>query len=111
VALPEYHRQVRGGPVIILRDEEVIGGWIVLICDACGLERKPGDWPQCPHIPGKFGDDPIEPYFDEHITESGEMITTKGQRRSIMSRNKLEYRKKRTDLLTGQRIFFDMGRK
>lgn len=95
---PEYHAEERNGTE-------------VLICDECGKERRCGDWPQCPHIPGLFGEEPLEPYFDEHISESGELITTRGQRAAIMRREGLEFRKKRTDLLTGRRIHFDMGRR
>jgi len=86
-------------------------GTEVLICVECGNQRRVRDWPQCPHEPvHNFGEEPLEPYFDEHISESGEWITTRGQRRAIMNRNHLEYRKKRTDLLTGRVRHFDMGR-
>jgi hypothetical protein len=82
----------------------------VLACSDCGAPRRPGDWPQCPHIPGNFGEEPIEPYFDEHITTEGAWITTRGQRQAIMRANNLEYRKKRTDLLPGTTRYFDMSR-
>jgi len=100
MAFPEYH-------------EETLDGRIVYVCDECGSRRTPGDWMQCPHLneKGSFGEDPLEPYFDEHITERGEYITSRGQRRTIMNANHLEYRKKRTDLLTGQRTYFDQGRR
>lgn len=62
------------------------------LCDKCGSEINVGDWPFCPHGPaGRFGDDPIEPYWDENITQGGAMITTRGERRAIMSRAHLDY--------------------
>lgn len=68
-------------------------------CDDCGKELQIGDWPFCNgdsanHEPAKrFNYDAIKPYFDEDITERGEWITTIGQRRAIMAKNHLEYRK------------------
>lgn len=82
----------------------------VLKCVDCGGIRRPGDWPQCPHVPGHFGDDPIEPYFDEHITTEGAWITSRGQRRAIMNQNQLEFRRKRTELVSGRVQYFDMAR-
>ncbi len=40
-----------------------------------------------------FGEDPIEPYFDEHLSADGEWITTRGQRRAIMDKKNFDYRK------------------
>lgn len=107
MASPDYHEEQRevekGGEKILVT---------VLVCDGCGVVRYCGDWPNCPHGDGRsFGEEPLEPYFDENITESGEYITTRGQRRAIMNREHLEFRKKRTDLLTGRRVHFDMGRR
>jgi len=83
----------------------------VNVCDSCGVIRYCGDWPICPHGDGtKFGEEPLEPYYDEHICEGGAYITTRGQRSAIMRAEHLEFRKKRTDLLHGQKTHFDMGR-
>lgn len=107
MAYPDYHTETRtatgsDGSVETLE---------VLVCDDCKTVRYCGDWPICPHTPGIFGEDPIEPYFDEHITESGEWITTRGQRQKIMRQHGLEYRKKRFDLLTGRVKYFDFGKR
>jgi hypothetical protein len=50
-------------------------------------------WWDCDPCRGSatFGDDPIQPYFDEHICQGGAMITTRGERRAIMARNHLDY--------------------
>lgn len=104
---PEYHEEQRK----VIKDNKEIE-ITVLVCDDCKVVRYCGDWPICPHGSGmNFGEEPLEPYFDEHISESGEYITTRGQRSAIMSREHLEFRKKRTDLLTGRSVHFDMGRK
>lgn len=96
MAFPEYHEEVR-------ESERV------LVCDDCSKVRYAGDWPACPHVPGLFGEEPIEAYVDEHLLENPVLITSRGQRRAIMNREGLEYRKKRFDLLTGQKSYFDMG--
>ena len=51
-------------------------------------------WWDCDPCRGSatFGDDPISPYFDEHITAEGAEITTRGQRRAIMGKHNLEYK-------------------
>lgn len=38
-----------------------------------------------------FGEDPIRPYWDEHVCPDGAHITTRAERRRIMSQNNLEY--------------------
>lgn len=83
----------------------------VHICVECGKQRLCGDWPICPHIKGNGGQQPIEPYFDEHITTEGVWITSRSQRRKIMDQNELEYRPKRTDLLPSTRAYMDLGRR
>lgn len=95
--LPEYHEEIRNNE-------------LVLICDDCGAERGVGDWPQCPHIPGNFGEEPLEPYVDENIDTEPVLITTRGQRRAIMAAKGFEYRKKRTDLLPGRASYFFVGK-
>jgi len=97
VAFPDYHEEVRDGEK-------------VLVCDDCSTVRYAGDWPQCPHVPGCFGEQPLEPYVDEHIAETPVRITSRGQRRAIMNRGHLEFRKKRTDLLPSGTRYFDMRR-
>ena len=58
-------------------------------------------WWDCDPCRGSatFGEDPIRPYFDEHVCPEGAHITTRAERRRIMAENKLEYhdvsRKKR----------------
>lgn len=83
-------------------------------CDDCGTILTVGDWPYCGGDPSKHvkdigGYDPIEPYFDEDITERGEYITSVGQRRKIMSQNNLEYRKPVG--YVGKRRYCDLGRR
>ena len=95
---PEWHEEVREGVT-------------VFVCDDCGVVRGVGDWPYCPHESGHFGEEPLEPYFDEHITARGEYITSRGQRRKIMDRDHLEFRRKRTDLVAGLKNYFDMSKK
>lgn len=50
-------------------------------------------WWDCDPCRGSatFGDDPIQPYFDENICKGGAMITTRGERRAIMAREHLDY--------------------
>lgn len=95
----------------------------VYVCGGCGAHRRAGDWPQCPHTPGNFGDEPLEPYIDEHIRSGGTdvgydlhgnkvmgtLITSRGQRSQIMREEGLEFRKKKAHLLHGRVGFFDMG--
>ena len=66
-------------------------------CDSCGAELRIGEWPFCGGDPAKhepaigFGDKPIEPYMDEHLGPEPVEITSRGQRRAIMSRAHLDY--------------------
>ena len=113
---PEYHNEVQYTTKTSQDySQDLFQLWTeprtVYICDDCGKERHPGDWPQCPHISGNFGEEPLEPYFDENISESGEYITTRAQRRAIMARNHMDYRPKRFDLLTGRVTYFDVGKR
>lgn len=79
-------------------------------CDRCGAEVKVGDWPWCPHGEvRRFGEEPLEPYFDEHIRQGGAHITTRGERRRLMEKNNLFYKKRKTP--PGERIFVDLGRR
>jgi len=55
----------------------------------------------------KFGEDPIEPYMDEHLGHAPVEITSRAQRRRIMSQRNLEY-KDVSKKLRG-RIYVDMG--
>lgn len=74
------------------------GNW-VLICTSCGKVRTPGDWPACPHsrqIDGMLGK--FQPYFDEHISERGEWITSLAQRKRLMRINKLDYKGKKVGM-------------
>jgi hypothetical protein len=81
----------------------------MVTCDACGSTYGVGEWPWCPHGAAKrFGDDPIDSYFDEHISTDGETITTRGQRRKLMAENALEVKPKRYSR-PGARLFFDLG--
>lgn len=107
--LPEYKEfrtLVREGPEPHPMDDVP-----VYVCIECGNRRSPGDWPQCPHEAGKFGEDPLEPYEDDNLSTDPIHVTTRAQRRAIMNKNHMEYRKKRTDLLPSTRRYFDMGRK
>lgn len=91
--------------------EELPGGAQIHRCVDCKHVRTEGDWPSCPHEEANFGEEPLEPYFDEHISTEGAWITTRGQRRKLMEEGGLEYRKKRTDLLPSTRVYIDLGRK
>lgn len=63
-----------------------------MTCDKCGSELRIGAWPWCPHEDAShFGEQPLEPYWDENICQGGAMITTRGERRAIMAREHLDY--------------------
>lgn len=65
---------------------------------AYGHAYMTGEWPFCKGIkhaqdhgvPGVSGRDPFEPYFDAHISERGEFITSRGHRDAICRERKLE---------------------
>ena len=68
------------------------GGPGVNSCDACGNPISIGDWPYCPHGSARhFGEAPLEPYVDHNLGPEPVEITSRGQRRQIMSRAHLEY--------------------
>ena len=85
------------------------------VCEVCGGTIRVGDWPFCGgnpalHVPAEhFGEEPLAPYWDEHISPEGAEIRTRGERRRIMARNGLDYqdvsKKKR-----GARVYVDLGR-
>jgi len=56
-----------------------------------------------------FGEDPIEPHWDENVCPEGAWITTRAGRRALMAKNNLDYldvsKKKR-----GARVYVDFGR-
>lgn len=109
-ASPLYHEELKTRTVDV-EGVQTTEEYRANVCDDCGKERFPGDWPHCPHGDARnFGEKPLEPYFDEHISERGEWITTRGQRSKMMREGGLEYRKKRTDLLPHGNGFVDMGR-
>ena len=61
-------------------------------CDLCKQTYTVGEWPWCPHGSAKhFGEDPLEPYVDENLGHEPVEITSRAQRRRIMSQRKLEY--------------------
>lgn len=85
-------------------------------CDECGAELSEINlWPFCGGDPTKhakvtmFGEDPIEGYVDDNLQHDPVEITTRAQRRKIMSKNGLEYRdvsrKKR-----GKTLYFFHGK-
>jgi len=77
-------------------------------CTKCGEQYEIGSWPWCPHEDAKnFGEDPLEPYIDEHITDEhpGVLITSRAQRRKIMDRNGLDY-KKHVETPIGHKLYF-----
>lgn len=79
------------------------------ICDKCGKPCQIGDWPWCPHgavIPESSGK---EEYFDDNVApppgpefrppkgidyhpDKGYRITNRGDKLSLMRRNKADYR-------------------
>jgi hypothetical protein len=99
---PEYYTRL-----------DVINGAQVEIpvCQDCGKTRYCGDWPQCPHIPGNFGEEPLEPYIDHNLCTEPVEITTRGERRAIMARQGMDYRPKRFDLVSGRKTYVDLGAK
>ena len=68
-----------------------------MTCDKCGAELQVGQWPFCGGDPAKhedargFGEAPLEPYMDEHLGPEPVEITTRAQRRRIMSQAHLDY--------------------
>lgn len=92
---------------------------MVARCDECGDEIHIGDWPICKGVKGQhvavghldMGEEPMEPYIDHNVAEHPVLITTRGERRKLMEKGGLEYRPKRTDLLTGRTLYFDQGRR
>ena len=82
-------------------------------CDRCNAELKVGDWPFCPHEHVdhcQLGEEPLEPYWDHNLAPDPVYITTRGERRKLMSKNHLEYldvsSKKR-----GGKLYFFVGGK
>lgn len=66
-------------------------------CERCGLELQIGMFPFCHGDPMDHGkwygaEEPIAPYFDEHISAEGAEIRTRGERRRLMRQNGLEYK-------------------
>lgn len=63
-----------------------------MTCEKCGHEMRIGEWPYCPHQDARtFGEEPIQPYWDEHVCPEGAQITTRAERRRIMAKGNLEY--------------------
>lgn len=60
-------------------------------CENCGHIVSIGEWPFCPHGTPN-GMMTFKPYFDEHISEKGEWITSWAQRRRLMKINNMAYR-------------------
>ena len=122
MAMPMYRTQMTSDNTPL---EYLCCGCQVFVCVECGKYRMPGDWPLCPHAPGNFGDEPLEPYVDEHIRSGGTdvgydlhgnkvvgtLITSRGQRAQIMREEGLEFRKKKAHLVRGRTPYFDMGRR
>lgn len=80
-----------------------------MTCDKCGTELRVGQWPWCPHEDARnFGEDPLEPYWDEHLGPEPVHVTTRAERRRVMAGRDLEYkdvsRKRRG------RVYVDLGR-
>ncbi|MHA2136279.1 MAG: hypothetical protein ACW99J_20660 [Candidatus Thorarchaeota archaeon] len=78
-------------------------------CDKCGNDYTLGEWPWCPHGSAKnFGEEPLEPYIDEHLTDEhpGILITSRGQRRKIMDKKGFDYKKK-FEKPPGMTLYFD----
>lgn len=81
-------------------------------CDECGtVLTELNVWPFCGGNPEKhapvthFGDDPIDDYIDGNLGPQDIHITTRGQRRAIMSKNGIEY-KDVTRKTRGKRLYF-----
>jgi hypothetical protein len=71
-------------------------------CQECGETGHP--WWDHPETTFR-GEDPLEPYWDEMIATDPVYITTRGQRRKIMSQKNFEYRKK-FEKPPGQTLYF-----
>ena len=81
-------------------------------CISCGKDRVVGDWPHCPHgTAAFFGEEPLEAYIDENLTTdvNGVEVTTRGQRRKLMSEHHLEYAKNRFSDRGKKRTYFFQG--
>lgn len=97
--LPDYHEELRDGRTVV-------------ICDRCGAERHSGDWPDCrkdgSHSKGSGYDDALEPYFDHGL---GAYITTRGERRKLISQKGLEdFKSERRKSREAGRIYVDLRR-
>lgn len=79
-------------------------------CTECGEEGHPW-WDHELPKGFKFGEEPLEPYKDWQLDNFGDgiEITSRAQRRKIMSQHGLDYHKNRAGDAPG-RIHFDMGR-
>jgi len=64
-------------------------------CDDCGIEYTFGDSPFCSHghTRGIATLDLLTPYWDEHLTPDGVMITSSTQRRKLMDKAGYEFQK------------------
>lgn len=81
-------------------------------CDECGAVLNAINlWPFCGGDPAKharvahFGEDPLEGYIDGNLQHDPVEITTRGQRRAIMSKNGIEY-KDVSRKTRGKRLYF-----
>ena len=66
-------------------------------CEKCGKEYAIGEWPFCPHGVG-HGTQTFVPYFDEHVSEKGEWVTSLAQRWRLMRENHMDYRGKKVGM-------------
>jgi hypothetical protein len=65
-------------------------------CERCGAEILIGMFPFCRGNASDHGkwygaEEPLSPYWDEHISPEGAEIRTRGERRRLMDRNGLDY--------------------
>jgi hypothetical protein len=99
-------------------------------CEKCGADVQIGQWPFCGGDPSRhvdarsFGDPPMEPYVDEHVAPGGRdvghdsegnpyyghLITTRGERRRLMSRNHSDYHDVSGKRRGGKLYFFVGGK-
>jgi len=68
-----------------------------VICDRCGVELEVGLWPWCPHERGRFGFEPLTPYFDRDLVPGGVQVNSRTERAEIMKRNRVRFRDSRDD--------------
>lgn len=108
----EGQEEGQEGRDVLVGDSEDSQTWL---CEKCGATVGIGDFPLCRGSQSDHGawvgaEEPLTPYEDFDLTsEPGSItISSRGDRRRIMREANLEY--KRKPKLSGQTLYFDMGK-